>query len=100
MKFIGNDKIYILTGIQLDIEAEKKKVSGGNWLLYRFYTISRIKSSNERIVQNAKPEILAKERQKLIDGQVKLQNLKETLEKLERLDLFCFEIKPIVLIKK
>ena len=82
-EIIGNDKIYILTGVELDIEAEKKKVSEEIDYYTGFIQSVEIKLSNERFVQNAKPEILAKERQKLIDGQVKLQNLKETLEKLE-----------------
>ena len=82
-EIIGNDKIYILTGVEFDIEAEKKKVSEEIDYYTGFIQSVEIKLSNERFVQNAKPEILAKERQKLIDGQVKLQNLKETLEKLE-----------------
>jgi valyl-tRNA synthetase len=40
-EIIGNDKIYILTGVELDIEAEKKKVSEEIDYYTRFYTISR-----------------------------------------------------------
>jgi valyl-tRNA synthetase len=82
-EIIGNDKIYILTGVKLDLEAEKKKVSEEIDYYKGFIQSVEVKLANERFVQNAKAEILAKERQKLIDGQIKLQNLKETLEKLE-----------------
>jgi valyl-tRNA synthetase len=81
-EIIGNDKIYILTGVELDIEAEKKKVSEEIDYYIGFIQSVEIKLSNERFVQNAKPEILAKERQKLLDGQVKLQNLNVTLNNL------------------
>jgi valyl-tRNA synthetase len=81
-EIIGNDKIYILTGVELDIEAEKKKVSEEIDYYTGFIQSVEIKLSNERFVQNAKPEILAKERQKLLDGQVKLQNLNVTLNNL------------------
>jgi valyl-tRNA synthetase len=81
-EIIGNDKIYILTGVEFDIEAEKKKVSEEIDYYTGFIQSVEIKLSNERFVQNAKPEILAKERQKLLDGQVKLQNLNVTLNNL------------------
>lgn len=83
-EIIGNDKIYILTGVELDVEAEIKKVSHEIDYYKGFIQSVEMKLSNERFVQNAKPEILAKERQKLTDGQVKLQNLLETMEKLKK----------------
>ena len=40
------------------------------------------KLSNEKFVANAKPEIIETERKKLADGQLKLQVLKESWNKL------------------
>jgi valyl-tRNA synthetase len=42
----------------------------------------QIKLNNERFVQNAKAEVLEKEKQKLADGEAKLKLLQESLAKL------------------
>lgn len=81
-EIIGNDKIYIITGVQLNLEDEIKKVNEEIAYYQGFIKSVEIKLANERFVQNAKTEILEKEKQKLIDGQTKLDNLKETLQKI------------------
>ncbi|MCO5249575.1 MAG: valine--tRNA ligase [Chitinophagales bacterium] len=78
----GTDKIFIDLGLTIDTEAEKAKIEEEIKYYEGFILSVSKKLSNERFVQNAKPEIVEKERQKLADGQEKLEKLKESLGRL------------------
>ena len=81
-QLIQTDKIFIETGIEIDAEAEKKKIQQEIEYYQGFIAAVGKKLSNEKFVANAKPEIIETERKKLADGQLKLQALKESWNKL------------------
>ena len=67
----------------IDVEAELEKLIAE--LLYQegFLKSVQKKLSNERFVQNAKPEIVDNERKKQADAESKMASLKENIEALE-----------------
>ena len=81
-QLIQTDKIFIETGIEIDAEIEKKKIQQEIEYYQGFIAAVEKKLSNEKFVANAKPEIIDNERKKLADGQLKLQALKESWNKL------------------
>jgi valyl-tRNA synthetase len=81
-ELVGNDKVFIDLGLSIDIEAEKQKLQEEIDYYLGFIASVEKKLSNERFVQNAKPDIVEKERQKMADGQSKLKSLRESLEQL------------------
>ncbi|HRH58588.1 MAG TPA: valine--tRNA ligase [Chitinophagales bacterium] len=81
-QLIQTDKIYIETGVQIDTESERKKITEEILYYKGFIESVNKKLSNEKFVANAKPEIIENERKKMADGQSKLQSLEESLAKL------------------
>jgi valyl-tRNA synthetase len=81
-QLIQTDKIYIETGVQIDAESERKKITEEILYYKGFIESVNKKLSNEKFVANAKPEIIENERKKMADGQSKLQSLEESLAKL------------------
>ncbi|HNE86962.1 MAG TPA: valine--tRNA ligase [Chitinophagales bacterium] len=79
---VDKDKVFIVTGIEINTDEEKEKLKKEILYYEGFITSIEKKLNNERFVQNAKPEIVEIERQKLKDGQTKLQAFKESLSKL------------------
>ena len=67
----------------IDVEAELEKLRAE--LIYQegFLKSVQKKLSNERFVQNAKPEIVDNERKKQADAESKMVSLKENIEALE-----------------
>ena len=57
------------------LNAEKKRIEG-------FINASNAKFNNEKFMQNAKEEIIAREQEKLLSNQVKLEKIVERLESL------------------
>jgi valyl-tRNA synthetase len=79
---VGNDKIFIDLGLTIDVEAEKKKLEEEITYYKGFIASVEKKLSNEKFVQNAHPDIVAKERQKMEDGRTKLASLEASLANL------------------
>ena len=79
---IKGDELTIDLGKNLDIEEEKAALQKDLDYIVGFKKSTEAKLSNERFVQNAKPEIIEKERQKLIDAETKIKALEEALAKL------------------
>jgi valyl-tRNA synthetase len=79
---IKGDELTIDLGKNLDIEEEKATLQKDLDYIVGFKKSTESKLSNERFVQNAKPEILEKERQKLIDAETKIKALEEAIAKL------------------
>jgi valyl-tRNA synthetase len=79
---VGRDKLFVVTGRKLDAAAEKVRIQGEIDYYTGFIAAVQQKLSNERFVQNAKPDIVEKERQKLADGQDKLRSLQASLAQL------------------
>jgi valyl-tRNA synthetase len=81
-ELVGNDKVFIDLGLSIDVAAERERLEEEIAYYRGFIEAVEKKLSNERFVQNAKPEIVEKERQKMADGQSKLQSLEESLKSL------------------
>ncbi|MEZ5036531.1 MAG: valine--tRNA ligase [Chitinophagales bacterium] len=79
---VDKDKVFIITGIKINTDEEKEKLEKEIIYYKGFIASIEKKLNNERFVQNAKPEIVEIERQKLKDGQTKLLAFKESLAKL------------------
>ncbi len=79
---IKGDELTIDLGKNLDVEEEKAALQKDLDYIVGFKKSTEAKLSNERFVQNAKPEILEKERQKLTDAETKIKALEEALAKL------------------
>jgi valyl-tRNA synthetase len=79
---IKGDELTIDLGKNLDIEEEKAALQKDLDYILGFKNSTEAKLSNERFVQNAKPEIIEKERQKLADAEIKIKALEEALAKL------------------
>ncbi len=78
----GTDEFFIPLGSNIDAAAEKERISKELEYLEGFLKSVSAKLSNERFVQNAKPEIVANEQQKKADAEAKIQSLKESLASL------------------
>ncbi len=78
----GRDEFYIPLEGNIDIEAEKEKIVKEIAYLKGFLKAVNAKLSNERFVQNAKPEIVANEKNKQADADAKIKILEETLMSL------------------
>lgn len=79
---IKGDELTIDLGKNLDIEEEKAALQKDLDYIVGFKKSTEAKLSNERFVQNAKPEIIEKEHQKLADAETKIKALEEALAKL------------------
>jgi valyl-tRNA synthetase len=73
---IVNDKIV---GENIDVEAERERLNADLVYLQGFLKSVDSKLSNERFVQNAKPEIIANERNKKADAEAKIKIIEESL---------------------
>jgi len=78
----GTEKYFLEVNIEIDIEAEKKRISKD--LEYAKGSVNKIekKLSNERFVQNAPVEVVEKEQKKLADSLAKIKVLEESLANL------------------
>lgn len=79
---IDKDKVYVITGIEVNKEEEKVKIQKEIDYYTGFIASIEKKLSNEKFVQNAKPDIIENERKKLADGQSKLAAFQESLKQL------------------
>jgi valyl-tRNA synthetase len=79
---IKADRFFVETGQVVDAAAEKEKLTKELEYTLGFINSVKVKLSNERFVQNAKADVLEKERQKLADGEAKLKLLEESLASL------------------
>ncbi len=76
---VGNDEFFIVLNENIDIPAEIERLTKD--LIYQqgFLKAVDAKLSNERFVQNAKPEIIANERNKKADAESKIKIIEESL---------------------
>ncbi len=77
---IGKDKFYIETSQPLDTAGQKEGLEKELAHLQGFLAMTEKKLSNEKFVQNAKPEVLELERKKKNDAEMKIKVLEESLE--------------------
>jgi valyl-tRNA synthetase len=79
----GKEKIYIETNIEVDVVAQKEKLSKDLKYLKGFLISIDKKLSNDRFVQNAKTEVIDLERKKKSDAEAKILIIEQTLSSLE-----------------
>ncbi|MBU2045971.1 MAG: hypothetical protein KJ712_04495 [Bacteroidetes bacterium] len=75
----GRDEFFIPLEGNIDAEAEKDRIVKEIEYLQGFLKSVNAKLSNERFVQNAKPEIITNEQNKKADAEAKIQILEESL---------------------
>ncbi len=75
--------VQIPAGHLVNVEAEEEKLNKEKAYLEGFLKSVEKKLSNDRFVQNAKPEIVANERQKAADAETKLKSIEEQLVRLK-----------------
>jgi valyl-tRNA synthetase len=81
---VGTDKFFVPIGDMIDVEEEIKKLEKDLEYAQGFVASVEKKLSNERFVQNAPEQVVAKERQKLSDGQERMEKIRQSLENLKK----------------
>lgn len=79
---VGNDEFFIQLNETIDVEAEKERLNADLVYLQGFLKSVDAKLSNERFVQNAKPEIIQNERNKKADAEAKISIIENSLAAL------------------
>jgi len=79
---VGKDEFYVDVAQNIDVEAERERISKEITYLEGFLKSVNAKLSNERFVQNAKPEVVANERNKKADAEAKIKLLEGSLASL------------------
>lgn len=80
---VEKDEFFIVLNENVDLDAERERLTKELEYLQGFLKSVDAKLSNERFVQNAKPEIIANERNKKADAESKIQIITESLAILE-----------------
>ena len=75
----GKDEFFVPLTDNIDVEAEKIRLKADLVYLQGFLKSVNAKLGNERFVQNAKPEIIANERNKQADAKAKIKIVEESL---------------------
>lgn len=78
----GKNECFVALENNIDVEAEKERIAKEIEYLQGFLAAVDKKLSNERFVQNAKPEIVQNEQNKKADAEAKIQILQESLASL------------------
>lgn len=79
---VGTDKLYIEADAAVDASVQKEKMQKELEYLQGFLKSVDKKLSNERFVQNAKPEVVDIERNKKADAEAKIKAIEESLSLL------------------
>jgi valyl-tRNA synthetase len=79
---VQTEKLYIESHAEVNADAQKAKMEEELNYLKGFLLSVDKKLSNEKFVQNAKPEIIANERKKQSDAEAKIKTLEESLSLL------------------
>jgi valyl-tRNA synthetase len=79
---VQKDKFFIETTTVLDIASQKEQLQKDLDYLKGFLISVEKKLSNERFVQNAKPEVIDIERKKKADAEAKIKVIEESLSGL------------------
>ncbi|HXR83057.1 MAG TPA: valine--tRNA ligase [Hanamia sp.] len=82
MTVVGNEKIYIKSDTAIDTAVQRDKLEKDLQYLKGFLITVEKKLSNDRFVQNAKPEVIELERKKKADAETKINLIEQTLSSL------------------
>ena len=77
-----NEKYFLEFEVEIDIEAEKERISGELEYAKGFVSSVERKLSNEKFVNGAPGAVVDKEKQKLEDGKERVRILEENLHDL------------------
>ena len=80
---VQKDKLYIQTENQTDSGSQREQLKKDLDYFEGFLSSVEKKLSNEKFVQNAKPEVVEIERRKKADAEAKIKAIKESLQTLE-----------------
>jgi valyl-tRNA synthetase len=80
---VKSDEFFVNLADELDVEAERENLLRELEYTKGFLDSVAKKLSNERFVQNAKGDVVEKERQKQADAEAKIATLTEALERLK-----------------
>ena len=80
---VNKDEYFIFTASEIDVEAERERIEKEITYLQGFLKSVEAKLGNERFMQNAKPEIIAREQSKKADTEEKLNILRQSLDALK-----------------
>lgn len=78
----GTEKFFVILEKQIDVEEERIRLQKELEYYQGFVVSVQKKLSNERFVGSAPADVVAKERQKLEDGEAKVRSLQEALSQL------------------
>jgi valyl-tRNA synthetase len=78
----GTEQYFLIFKKEINIAEEIAKIQKEIEYYQGFIVSIDKKLSNEKFVQNAKPEVVDNERKKMADGQAKIQLLEEELKRL------------------
>lgn len=78
----GTDEFFVSLAENIDVDAEKERLAKEIDYLKGFLKSVNAKLSNERFVQNAKPEIVENEQKKKADAEAKIAILEDSLRAL------------------
>jgi valyl-tRNA synthetase len=79
---VKSDEFFVNLADELDVESEKENLQRELEYTQGFLDSVMKKLSNERFVQNAKGDVVEKERQKQADAESKMETLREALARL------------------
>lgn len=79
---VGKDEFFVDVAQNIDVEAERQRITKEITYLEGFLKSVDAKLANERFVMNAKPEIVANEKNKKADAEAKIRLLRESLQSL------------------
>ena len=83
MTVAGNEKIYIKSDAAIDTTVQKEKLTKDLNYLKGFLITVEKKLSNDKFVQNAKPEVIELERKKKADAESKIKVIEQTIASLD-----------------
>ncbi|WP_234736323.1 valine--tRNA ligase [Tellurirhabdus bombi] len=79
---IKSDEFFVNIVGEIDVEQERANIQKELEYIQGFLLSVQKKLSNERFVQNAKPDVVEKERQKVTDAEAKIKSLEASLAAL------------------
>ncbi len=84
ISFISStEKYFVVLNQEIDVEAERSKLMKELEYCKGFVATTLKKLGNEKFVNNAPEQVVARERKKLADGEARIKNLEEALANLE-----------------
>ena len=83
MTVVGNEKVYIKSDTAIDTAVQKEKLEKDLKYLKGFLISVDKKLSNDKFVQNAKPEVIELERKKKQDTESKIKVIEQSLSSLQ-----------------